>query len=247
MIATIAMSGLMLFSTFFFFDLAWIFIPFFILLSYITTYFAIAEGVDEVEWLMLFAMPIAFTISSYLFYYLFPVRWLTRIPFISIYGVSMYAILLTSNIFNVGVERNLQLYRAAFSVNYFYQTMIAFLSFNTLASFKESFVVNGIVAAGITYVLALQFLWSIKLDLRLDKQIAVYAFLIALVLGQGAVIFSFMPYVPSVFALVLTAAYYSLAGLVYSHLDLRLFRETVREYVAVLAIVFVIGILSLSW
>ena len=67
---------------------------------------------------MLFLLPILLSVAMYLFYFLFPVRWLTRIPFVLVYGISMYAVLLSSNIFNVGVEKNLQLF-LAFSLSHF--------------------------------------------------------------------------------------------------------------------------------
>ena len=48
-----------------------------------------------------------FCISLLLFYYLLPTRLLTRIPFVILVGVAMYALLLSENIFNVGVDRTL--------------------------------------------------------------------------------------------------------------------------------------------
>ena len=118
--AAIIMTALMVVSTFFFFDLFWVFIPVLSIAAYICTYLAVLEDIDNIEWSMLFLMPVLFTVSFYVFYFLFPVRWITRVPFMFMYGCSLYAILLTSNIFNVGVGKSLQLYRAAFSVNYFY-------------------------------------------------------------------------------------------------------------------------------
>ena len=123
-VGTLFMSGIMLIATFYFFDKAWIFIPIFLLVTYVVTWLTISEGIRKVEWIMLFVIPLFFTISLYFFYFLFPVRWLTRFPFIILYGVSLYAILLIVNIFNVGVKTNLQLYRAAFSVNYFFQVLL---------------------------------------------------------------------------------------------------------------------------
>ena len=151
-ISTFCMISLMLFSTFFLFDKVWLFIPFLIAAAYFFTFFSILEGIEKIEWLTLFLMPVLCTVAAYLFYFLFPVRWITRIPFIMIYGFSIYAILLTSNIFNVGVDRSLQLYRAAFSVNYFYQTLISFLIFNAIFSFKQNFIVNGLLAGLILYI-----------------------------------------------------------------------------------------------
>lgn len=246
-ISAFLLTLLMLVSTFFFFDKAWIFIPFFILFTYILTFFSIIEGIEKVEWLMLFIMPVVFIISFYFFYFLFPVRWLTRLPLIIIFAISVYALILVSNIFNVGVEKSLQLYRAAFSVNYFYQTLIIFLIANLLFSAKMSFIANGLFVFLTVLVLATHLFWSITLKLNLEKKTFFFGLLIAIILTEEVVLFSFIPFKTSILALILTASYYSLAGLTYSHLDNRLFKETVREYLFVIVFVFLIGILTLSW
>lgn len=246
-ISTLALTFFMLFSTFFFFDKAWIFIPLFVLLVYAFGFFSILEGLEEIEWIMLFLMPLIFTIAFYLFYYLFPVRWLTRLPFIALFAVSIYALLLTSNIFNVGVEKSLQLYRAAFSVNYFYQTVIAFLIFNILFSLRANFLFNSLGVGIVVFPLILQLLWSVKLNLFIERNLVFYAIFLSAILAQLALIVSFVPLRTSITALLLTAAYYSFAGLTVAHLDERLFKNTVREYVIVLAAVLIIGLLTLNW
>src|SRR5690606_13810906 len=106
-------------STFFpFSEWRWLFGFILIIVSYMTTYIAVFEGIDGVEWYMLFLMPICLAIALYVFYSLLPVRWLTRLPFLFLFALTYYAMLLASNILNIGVDKSLQLYRAAFSVNY---------------------------------------------------------------------------------------------------------------------------------
>src|SRR3990167_2882780 len=144
-ISALVMGSLMLLSTFFLFDKALIFLAVFLVFGYLFTYFSILEGVEGIEWFTLFLMPIILTVSFYFFYFLFPVIWLTRLPFVFLYGISIYAVLLCSNIFNVGVEKSLQLYRAAFSVNFFYQMGVSFLFNNALFSFRLNFLINSIL------------------------------------------------------------------------------------------------------
>ena len=240
------MTVAMLFATFFFFDKAWLFIPLFILISYCLVFYSILEGVEKLEWIMLFLMPVIFTVSLYFFYFLFPVRWLTRLPFVAIYAISFYALLLTSNIFNVGAEKNLQLYRAAFSVNYFFQTFVAFLLFNILFSLRQDFIFNGLAVGVLVLPLAVQLLWSIKLDLALDRQIVLYGLFLALLLMQLGIFVSFVPFRSSVASFLLAASYYSFTGLTTAYLDNRLFKNTVREYLFVLAFVFAISILTIG-
>lgn len=246
-ISSLFMSGVLLISTFFFFDKSWLFMPILIVFAYLTTYFAILEGIEGIEWLMLFIMPVLLTVAFYLFYFLFPGRWITRLPFITLYGISYYAILLCSNIFNVGVEKNLALYRAAFSVNFFFQAFMAFLLFSNFLSQRFSFITNGILVGIMGFILSLQLLWSVKLDLQLSRINLFYAALIAVVELELSVIFSFVPQTSTILALFLSASYYSLAGLIFHFLDSRLFKETIREYLTVWIFVFAIFILTMSW
>ncbi len=244
-ISCIIISFLMLFSTFFFFDKAPIFIPIFIIGVYFLTFFSLLEGIEKIEWLMLFLMPVLFTAGAYIFYFLFPVRWLTRLPFLISYVISIYAIIRASNILNVGGDKNLQLYRAAFSVNYFFQTVTIFILTNFLFSMKQNFLINGVVVFIIGSLIGLQLFWSIKLNLNFDKTEILYGLLIGIVLAEEAIVISFFTLEISILALVITATYYSLSGLTYSYLDQRLFKETIREYVFVLIFVFGIALLTL--
>ncbi|MFH1827348.1 MAG: hypothetical protein ABH812_02895 [bacterium] len=246
-ISSLLLSFLMLFSTFFLFDKAWIFIPFLGLVAYVLTYFSIIEGIKKSEWLTLFILPVFFTISFYLFYFLFPVRWLTRVPFVIIYGVSIYAMLLTSNILNVGVEKSLQLYRAAYSVNYFYQTVIVLLFANILFSFRANYIVNTLILGIALFPLAIQLIWSIKLDLRIERINLLYAGLISIIIAQIALIVSFLPLRASLSALLVTASYYCFSGLINAYLDDRLFKQTIREYLFVWLFVILAALLTISF
>jgi len=246
-ISSLLLSFLMLFSTFFLFDKAWIFIPFLGLVAYALTYFSIIESIEKSEWLTLFILPVFFTISFYLFYFLFPVRWLTRVPFIIIYGVSIYAMLLTSNILNVGVEKSLQLYRAAYSVNYFYQTVIVLLFANILFSFRANYIVNTLALGIVLFPLAIQLIWSIKLDLIIEKINLLYAALISIIIAQIALIVSFLPLRASLSALLVTASYYCFSGLINAYLDDRLFKQTIREYLFVWLFVILAALLTIGF
>lgn len=248
LLSTLILGSVMLLSTMFFFDKSIIFIPLLVVLTYFLTYFSLLEQIEKIEWFMLFLIPVVFTVSFYLFFFLFPVRWLTRIPFLLIYLISIFALLRSSNIFNVGVEKNLQLYRAAFSVNYFFHSVIVFFLANFIYSLKLSFFINGLLIGGILTILATHLFWTIKLDLSLNKSSVAHGLFIGVLIGEAVSLLSFLPFTTSVFALITTAGYYSLAGVNYAHLDQRLFRETIREYIFVLIFVCAIAFLSLmSW
>lgn len=246
-ISSFILTLLMLVSSFFSLDQALYFFILLLLCVYFFTFFSILEGIDHVEWLMLFLIPIYFTLTFYFFYFFLPGRWLTRLPYVSIYAVSIYAILLSSNIFNVGATKNLQLFRAAFSVNFLYITLTVFLIANVILSFNLYPIYNFFLFLIILFPLIFQLLWSIDPRVDLQADLKKYAFVISLIIAEVALIFSFVPIKPTVLSLLLTALFYSLSGLFHAYIENRLFRERIREYIFVLLFVAAITILSLRW
>jgi len=246
-ISVIALALLLGVATLFYFQQALYFIPFLILASFIAAYFSLLEGINKIGWFGLFFMPIMVTVSFYLFYFLFPGRWLTRVPFTIIYAISFYATLLCSNIFNIGVEKSLQLYRAAFSVNFFFQSITMFVILNLLYSLRLPFVFNALGTGIMTGLFSGQLFWTIRLKKQLEYEVLHYAIFVGYILMQLALILSFVPVDPVIMSLFITALYYSLAGIIYHYIDQKLFKETIREYVIVLIFVFTILILSLNW
>lgn len=246
-ISTAIITVLFLFSTLFFFDKAFIFIPLLAFSTYLLVYFSLLEDIEKIEWLMLFLMPIFFVISTYLFYFLYPGRWLTRMPMAIFFAISFYALLLCSNIFNVGVEKSLQLYRPAFSVSVFYQLITLFFIFQVVMSFHFNFIVNGLLIGGIGLIMAIYFFWSINPKLYLDQEVIKYSGFVSLLLTELAVLFSFIPINPSIFSLFHVACYYVATGLVHAYLNRSLYKETIREYLIVFFIIFLIVLLTIKW
>jgi hypothetical protein len=247
-VCTGIVTATLLVSTFFPFGSTWWF--FIILLSFVsyaTTYIAIFEGIDGVEWYMLFIVPIILTISLYLFYSLLPVRWLTRLPFLLLFALSYYAILLTSNIFNIGVEKSLQLYRAAFSVNFLMQVLIIFLVMQVTLTFKQHFAMNAIAMFLSSSLLSLQLFWTVNPEAQFNRNLLLYSNASGFILLQIAVMLSFIPFKTNVAALIFTAGYYSIAGIMYHRLENTLFKNVIREYSFVIGFVFLVAILTLRW
>jgi hypothetical protein len=246
--SVLALGAILLISSLFYFESAWVFLPVLLLAAYCVTYFSILEGIEKKEWLMLFIMPVLLTFSFYAFYFLFiPVRWITRIPFLIIYGFSFYAILLTSNIFNVGVDRSLQLYRAAFAINYFFQTVVLFLLLSVVFLFKQVFLVNALLVFIIVFPLSLQLLWSVKPKVTIDRKTIIYSLFISLCLAEVTIILSFLPLQATIISLFLTAVFYSISGLIYHYIDEKLYGPVFREYMIVLVVVGIIVALSIQW
>lgn len=245
--ATLVMTFFILVSSFLDSQKVYLLLPLLIIFVYFSTFFSILEGINGAEWLMLFLMPIYFTIVYYFFYFILPGRWLTRLPYVSIYAISIYALLLSSNILNVGVAKNLQLYRAAFSVGFLYLAISAYLSYSLILSFKLYPIFNLIAFFLATYPLALHFFWSINPKTYIRREVLKYALVVTLIVAEFGYILSFMPLTPTIYALFLAAGLYSLLGLFHAHIEERLFRNRIREYLMVIIFVSIITLLSIRW
>lgn len=247
LVATIVLTFQMLVFTFLGFETAMVGLPIALIVVYIASFFAILEGIDRGEYIMLFLVPIYFTLAFIMFYFFLPQRWLTRLPVLMIYGVSMYAILLSQNIFNVGVVKSLQLFRAAYSVNYLFLTIIMFLTSSLLFSFRLTFIENALGVFFLSVPLALHLLWSVEPKLIIEKKIIQLSFVIGIIIAEVTIVGSFMPLNSAIFALLTTGVYYSLCGLFAADFSGRLFRDRVREYVFVMIFIGIITFLSLGW
>ena len=107
--------------------------------------------------------------------------------------------------------------------------------------------VNSLLVFLTALLLGFQLIWSVKLDLKVDRATILYGLFIGLVIGEIALVSSFVPLKSTIVALFLASSYYSLSGLIYSYLDQRLFKETIRSYISVWMVVFAIMFLSIQW
>ena len=245
--ATFLLAMFYMLGTLFSIERAFIVVPILAVGVYILTYGALLEGIQKHERVMLFIPTIYFSIVLYLFYFFVPQRWLTRLPFITIYIVSTYALLLCQNIFNVGVSKSIQLYRAAFSVNYLFLTICSFLAYSLIASVRLHSVFNGLLIVIASFPLVLHMIWSVEPTDIVERERLQTALLISIVLGEVGVLLSFMPVNQSIFALTLTSLFYALTGIIQLHMQNVLYKERVREYLFVLISAVVVLFLTLGW
>lgn len=240
-IATLFSTLLLTGSTFFPFSETWyIVISLLVFVLYGVIYLAIYEGIDGVERYMLFIMPIFYAIALYLFYSLLPARWLTRIPYLALFSLGFYGILLSTNILNVGVEKSIQLYRAAFSVNYLSQTFAFFLYTLAILSLRLPLLISTPLIALASTVLSLQLLWSVQLEKEIPRKIVNMSLLVGILILEMGIFASFLPVQTNVRTLLLVSTYFSITGIMYHYLDNRLFKNIVREYVIVMIVTLVI-------
>lgn len=210
------------------------------ILAYMLSALAMRENLSGIKWFTLLILPTLFTLSLGLFYFLLPVRWLTRIPVAACFSIGMYSILLVENIYNVAVSRSIQLLRVAHVVGFVATLATMFLLVNTFFTFRFSSYTNFVVIFLIQIPLMMQSLWSIELSETIPKQVITYSLFFALMVGEVAFIISFWPLTPILSSLFLTLISYMLLGIGHNFFAKRLFYKNVIEYVQVFVIVFII-------
>lgn len=215
--------------------------------TYILSAFGLREDLRGIEWLTLLILPTLFTAATLLFYFLLPVRWLTRFPVAVLYAVGMYALLLTENIYNVAAERSIALLRAARSVGFLLTLVTYFLLVSTILSFRFAVGLTSIAVALVTFLLTVQALWAIELESRVSRRVWHVSVSIALVLGEFAWIFGFWPVRQALIVLFLTTALYCTVGMAQAYIEDKLYKKTVIEFGSVAAIVFVIVLVATRW
>ncbi|MBI4040043.1 hypothetical protein HY389_01670 [Candidatus Daviesbacteria bacterium] len=214
--------------------------------SFVLSLWALWEGITKTKALILLILPTLFTLALASFYFLLPVRWLTRIPVAVVFGLAFYSLLLSQNVFNVASIRTIPLYRAASTVTFLFTLITAYLLFNVVFSFEMIFFQNGVVVALLSFPLILQVLWSIEME-SISVLVLVYSAALSLVMGEVAVAISLWPISPTVASMVLATTLYMTTGITTHALKDRLSRTIVWEYVGVGGVVMLVALLSTSW
>ncbi len=215
-------------------------------LTYFLSLFALWEGLTKVKAVLLMILPTLFTLGVASFYFLLPVRWLTRLPVALVFGLSFYSLMLSQNVFNVASIRTIPLYRAASTVAFLFTLITAFFLFNVIYAFNMLFVLNGLVVFLVSFLLIVQLLWAVEME-SLTSSILIQSLVLSLVLGELAMVFSFWPLSTTIWSLSLASAMYVLVGLSLHFLKERLSGREVWEYLTIGALVFLISFLTSSW
>lgn len=192
-------------------------------------------------------LPALFTLGVSLFWFLLPSEPLAQVPVLVVYGLGLYAIMLTANIYCVSVSRSIALLRAAKSVGFVMTLFTTFLLFDALFSLRASFLVNVLVSIALGFLLVLPSLWIVKLEPKISKDLVLKSFFIAFLIAQTAGVLYFWPTTVAVSSIFITSVVYVALGTMQAYLDERLFSSTLREFLIVGAIVFTTMILSTRW
>ncbi len=218
-------------------------------LAYSLSLWSLWDGLNVIKALILMILPTFFTVAVASFYFLLPIRWLTRLPVAFIFGLTFYLLLLAQNVFNVASIRTIPLYRAASTAGFLFTLLAAFCLYHVTFAFNLLFLWNGVVVFLISFPLILQVLWSIQMEDKIKTVTLVQSFVLSLILGELALGFSFWPFSKTsvMWALSLSSAMYVLLGLITEGLRGRLNKRLVWEYVGIGVIVLLVGFFTTPW
>lgn len=217
------------------------------ILAYSLSLWSLWEGLNKLKAVVLLILPTFFTVAVASFYFLLPVRWLTRLPVASVFGLTFYLLLLAQNVFNVASLRTIPLYRAASTASFLFTLLSAFFLYHVIFAFNLLFILNGLVVFLISFPLILQLLWTIKMEDKIGAAIFVQSFILSLALGELALSFSFWPSPTTIWSLSLSSAMYILLGLTTQVLRGRINKRVVWEYGIIGIVVLLVSFLATSW
>ncbi len=229
------------------FNLRFKFIAGLSILAYILSLWAIFEGLNKTKAIILMILPTFFVLAVSTAYFLLPVRWLTRLPVLIIFGLTFYLLLLAQNVFNVASIRTIPLYRAASTASFLFTLLSAFFVYNVVYAFNLLFIWNGLVVSLISFPLILQVLWSLDMEDRLSLSKVIQSAILSLILGEFALAFSFWPINNIIWSLSLSSAMYVLLGLTTQELRGKASGRVVWEYLIIGVVVFGVAFLTTSW
>lgn len=215
------------------------------LFSLILFWWSIRESLAFNATLLTLILPIYFTFGVGLFWFLIPSNVIAKLPVIILYGFGVYAILLTANIFTVSAIRTIALVRAAKGVGFVITLFTSFLVFDATLSLRSHIWITVLLNSVLIFPLFLQGLWSSILTTKITKQTFFYSLVFSAIIGFLTASFYFWPVSIVVGSLFYTVCSYLLLGLGQAQLELRLFKQTVREYLYV-GILVLISILLVT-
>jgi hypothetical protein len=215
-------------------------------LAYILSLWALWEGMTKLKASVLMILPMMFTIAVASFYFLLPIRWLTRLPVAIIFGFSFYSLLLSQNVFNVAAIRTIPLYRAATTVSFLFTLITAFFLFNVVFALNLNFYWNALAVFIISFPLILQILWSVQME-KLSQVVIIYSLILSVMIGECAAALSFWPAAPTIWSLSLSTMMYVMLGVIMEYMRERLKGKIIWEYIGVGVVVILFSFMVTSW
>src|SRR3989338_11337225 len=194
----------------------------------------------------IFILPFFFSLSFGLFYFLVPARYLTRIFTTTLYGIGLYSLFLSENIFTVSSIRTIALLASARTVSFIITLVSYFFLSNVLFSLHLNFFLHILFLASYTVPLVVHSIWSHTFEKKISES-ARWASILSLILLEVGSLVWFWPSTPTVLAIFMTGVFYTTIGLSQVWLEKRLFKNVMWEYIWVAAVVLISLLVFTSW
>lgn len=202
-------------------------------ITYVVTSFVLMEDLQKHEWLTIVPFPALFAGAVGLFYFLLPSNFLSRLVILGMFGIGMYALLLTSNIYSVAKGRTIQLLHAAHAIGLWFTLLTSLLFTNTIFSLRLPFYVTGGLIGIVHLPLILMSLWTVRLEKGVTREVWALTIFLTLLVTELAVVLSFIPFSVWYYALFLMSFLYVGLSVLRSYLMGRLFIQALTEYILV--------------
>lgn len=216
-------------------------------LSYLLAAWALREDLQRFEWLTILPSPTLYAAAIGLFYFLLPENIISRLFVVVIFGIGMYALLLTSNIYSVAKGRTIQLLHAAHAIGLFFTLITSLLFLNTIFSLRLPFYFNGLLVGISHFPLILMSLWSVELKQQVHREVVLLSLVTSLILVESSIILSFFPFSTWNYSLLIMALMYIGLGVLHNFLREVLFENTIREYSLVAFFLMLVFVILFPW
>jgi len=207
--------------------------------SYFLTAWSLFKDLHGASWVVNLILPTFYPVSVALFYFLLPQAPVTQLVVVILFAISMYALLLTANIFAVATNRTIQLLRAARAVGFLLSILTSAFLFHVIFSLHVAAWLVGILVFVVALPLLWQGVWSYVVAQAVKREFY-YGLVGAVVLMEMAVALSFWLIDVPLASVMLAMGMYVILGLFQHDLEGRLFARTMQEYLGFAGIVFVI-------
>lgn len=214
-------------------------IGFFAIASYLLTAWSLLKDLRGVNWVVNLILPTFYPVSVALFYFLLPQAMVTRMVVVILFAISMYALLLTANIFAVATTRTIQLLRAARAVGFLLSILTSAFLFHVIFSLRVAGGLVGLLVFIVSLPLLWQGVWSYVASSTVKREFY-YALVGAVVISEMAIALSFWLIEVPLASVVLAMGMYVVLGLFQHDTEGRLFSRTIQEYLGFAGIVFVV-------
>lgn len=216
-------------------------------LSYGLSAWSLIRDLRGIQWLSNMIMPTIYPVAIALFYFLLPEEAWVRLAVNLFFALTMYSLLLATNIFAVASIRTIQLLRAARAVGFLLSVLTSALIFQVIFALKLP-ILGGVALIFITsFLIFYQGIWTYTLSIKGEWKELIYTLIGSFILAEGALTLSFWLIDVALASVMLSMMTYVLLGFFQQDLEQRLFTRTIQEYSGFAVIVFVVIVATVFW